>query len=200
MFLRKIELQRDYLFQVRLFKDLSQLSSSVKKIFTQGLSSINKVDISTMFANATLLYLSECIKSIRPPTTELGYDEIKMGVLAGIPFLNKVVMSQFEIVFMEDQINSVTKFFQMYQSFLTSYRSAKFTNVNDMSLSMLFSRDMSFPLGQGIINQFPTHVEFYPRIIPIKVDYGTYDKSSDKLAETTVTFARFPVIKDRSQS
>ncbi len=197
------EWQRTYKFTAILFRDISSISKKTAPI---------DIATQTLFTVASP-YISTLIKSVKVPQTDVRTKDVEYGFLRTL-YPDLVVMPEFEIVFMEDQFNTVSRFMRMWFLELTNNGKMTFKPTGLVAMSLLFTKNTWEPLssfnlpmgptygnGLGALSELPTEIQYYPRIIPTSVNEGTFDKTSEAFSEVTVKFARLPkIIMDKSVS
>jgi hypothetical protein len=165
--------------------------------------------------NSKLFLISNLIKIIRPPTTDIEIDDIDLGTIK-YPIPKRLIANQFDVVFLEDNSRILTKFMNYLVEISAPDGKLNLSLLNLLSFSFLYIQNYSYNVdigtdilmkavnkgnftGRGISFtellgdfEYPAHVDLYPQVFPVKANYTDHDKSGDQFQEVTLTFVRIP--------
>ncbi len=101
------EPQRNYNFEVIFWKDPTAL-------VTQGFSGEQLTTLKKILDIATLIYVSDKVKTIHPPDTQIQTKGIDMGPAGSIPIPEKITFAEFSVEFIDDELGVVRNFWRDY--------------------------------------------------------------------------------------
>lgn len=153
---------------------------------------------------AYLAYVSTLVKSITPPQPSIETTEFKLGSLS-IEMPTRISLDSFEVVFMHDATGAVETFYR--QMFLAATSSTKanqrsngvltFQALSSIAISLFFTRNYS--PGQNPLSpipiELPAGMSYYPKVFPVKMEMGEFNKTGEDISEIKMTFIRLPVMQ-----
>jgi|WetSurMetagenome_2_1015567.scaffolds.fasta_scaffold233588_2 hypothetical protein len=166
--------------------------------------------------NKKLFLISNLIKIIRPPTTDIEIDDIDLGTIK-YPISKRLIANQFDVVFMEDNSRIVTKMGNFLGEMIAPYGKLNLTLLNQLSFTFIYIQNLSYQadIGTDILTkainkgdfsggvsfnindlkgliEYPAHIDVYPQVFPVKINHADSDKSGDGFTDITWTFVRIP--------
>jgi len=186
------EFQRNYDFSVLFAKDPATIPEDVSTVGNNSFLSV---------ATWILPYISGLVSKCPTPQENLKTVQQNWNFVGEVELPIAVDLPPFDVTFLEDELNVVSKFFQQYVAYLTNNRDMLIQTIKAscMSMTLIRTSHFSFDAQIGDVLQLPavkipTHIEIYPRIIPKVVRTDEFDKAGNTITQTVVTFIRVPKI------
>ena len=203
-----LDIQKNYLFSASLFKtdwnttDLTTnpTTNPITGV-TQAVNSLTQYRyLNPLLMAPNLVYISGLIQKISQPQQGIITKDIELGPLT-IQIPKSVSMESFTITFVEEIMVSVEYFWRNWFLEMTGGNSLTFSEIQNLCLSLLFTRDATGILpslipGQGAAS--PVNAYFYPNVLPISYEIDEWDKGGEGYVASTITFIRVPKIPNLS--